>query len=379
MKNVSAKIFWLCIFLGVVIRFVLTCLGHNFDFDSYCIVGELVAQGKNVYANTSRYNYGPVWFMLLGVFWRVASLFTHNIMTFRIFIVSALTLVDLLIARVISRKAGNFWGIIFFLNPISLIITGYHNQFDNIAVLLGAYAVLSLEDSCNEHAIKANDIYGIILMSLSLITKHILWAFPIWILLNRNIDGRKKFLYAFIPPLMFLLNFTPYWSEGAKGIIRNVFLYKSFNNFPLLALDAMNRFGIYLPFQKYICLPLFGLLMSAGAYMFRREKFYDSFLLYTISLVCFSSAIANQYIAIPCMAIIIMMRRKSAFYSALGLMFLSCNSSGLHIPSFLQKHYNIDLGIVCRILSDGRINYPLFSWSLLAYLANYYFRMRRKN
>ena len=45
-KNVSSKIFWTCIFLGVVIRFMLMSLGHNFDFDSYCIVGELAAREK---------------------------------------------------------------------------------------------------------------------------------------------------------------------------------------------------------------------------------------------------------------------------------------------------------------------------------------------
>ena len=46
MKNVNAKTFWLCVLAGIVIRFVLMCLGHNFDFESYCIIGELAASGK---------------------------------------------------------------------------------------------------------------------------------------------------------------------------------------------------------------------------------------------------------------------------------------------------------------------------------------------
>ena len=378
MKNVNAKIFWSFIFLGIILRFILMRLGHNFDFDSYCIVGKLASQGENIYANTSRYNYGPVWFTLLGMFWNFSLYFAHNIVAFRACIVVTLTLSDFLIARIISRKAGTFWGVIFFLNPISLIITGYHNQFDNIAVLLGAYAVLCIEDSCSEHRIKADDIYGIIFLSLSLITKHILWAFPLWILFSRNIETRKKFLYAFIPPLILLLSFGPYWSIGANGIIQNVFLYKSFNNFPLLALRVINRLGIYLPFQDKICLPLFGLLMATSAYIFRREKIYDSFLLYIIALVCFSSAIANQYIAIPCMAVVIMFREKSALYFLPGLLFLSCHGDGLHIPLYFQKHYGIEPNLFARLLANGAM-YSLFAWCLFGYLVYYYFRLREKN
>lgn len=346
-------------------------LGHNFDFDSYCIVGELASAGKNIYANTTRYNYGPVWFTFLGIFWRTALYFTHNIAVFRILVVSILTLADFLMAKLISKRAGSLWGVIFFLNPVSLIITGYHNQFDNIAVLIGAYAVLCIQDSCSEREIKAGDIYGIILLTLSLMTKHILWAFPLWILFSRKIDARKKILYAFIPPLIFLLSFVPYWSEGSHGIIHRVFLYKSFNNFPLFALRILNYLGVSIPFQEYICLPVFGLLMLAGAYMFRRESIGNSFLLYTIALVCFSSAIANQYLAIPCMAVILMFRNKSALYFCTGFVYLSCTLDGLHIPYWLNNNFGCEFNLLVLILSKGSVMYTLLVWCLLFYLIYY--------
>ncbi len=372
MKNVNAKTFWLCIFAGIVIRFVLMSLGHNFDFESYCIVGELAAAGKNIYANTPRYNYGPVWFILLGLFWKTASLFTHNIVVFRCLIVGTLTLGDFFITLLISKKAGNFWGAVFFLNPISLIITGYHNQFDNLAVLIGAFAVMCIEKSCTEYDIKPEDIYGTLLLSLSLITKHILWAFPLWILLNTNINLRKKILYAFMPVILFLLSFAPYWQEGSHGIIHSVFLYKSFNNFPLFALRIINYLGIRIPLQAYICLPVFGLLMLAGAYVFRHEDMYNSFLLYTVSLVCFSSAIANQYLAIPCMAVILLCKKKSMLYFCAGLVYLSCDGNGLHIPLWLNKHFAFDISLPVKIISTGTVIYTVFAWCLLYYLVYYY-------
>ena len=371
MKNVSAKTFWLCIFAGVAIRFVLMSLGHNFDFDSYCTVGELVAAGKNVYANTHRYNYGPVWFTLLGLFWKISSHFTRNITAFRVLIVSTLTIADFLIARLIAKKAGNFWGAVFFLNPISLIITGYHNQFDNAAVLMGALAVCFIEKSCGDSAVKAEDICGTALLSLSLITKHILWAFPLWLLLNTKIITRKKLLYAFVPVILFLLSFAPYWREGADGIIHNVFLYRSYNNFPLFAFGVMNHFGILIPLQEYICLPAFGLLMAAAAYMFRDEDICESFMLYTIVLVCVSSAIANQYVAIPCMAMVLIFLEKSAMYFLMCGVFLLFSNGGLHLPLFLHKHYGIAFNVVTNFLRSGSIMYTSSAWCLLFYIIYY--------
>ena len=113
-------------------------------------------------------------------------------------IVGTLTLADLGITEYIRRKAGIFWAILFFINPISLIITGYHNQFDNIAVLFALYGCYCIENTSHENNFKIQDLAGIILLSLSIITKHILFIMPVWILLNQNINPRKKILYAFV-------------------------------------------------------------------------------------------------------------------------------------------------------------------------------------
>lgn len=363
--NINAKIFWLSVILGIIIRFVLMTLGHNFDFESYCIVGELAAAGKNVYANTARYNYGPIFFTILGIFWKIAD----NVQVFRIFIVTLLTLADLSIALLIRRRAGGLWAALFFLNPVSLIITGYHNQFDNIALALGAWALVCCEDSLSQKKFTFKDSAAIILLSLSLITKHILCFFPLWLIFNKRINTLKKFIYSFIPPILFLASFIPYWSEGSAGIIRNVFLYKSFNNFPLIGLSIINFFSITIPFQSRICLPVFGMLMLAGAYFFRREEIYDLFMLYTIALVCFSSAIANQYLAIPCMAVIILMRWKSLIYFIIGFLFLSCNGNGLHILSYIHS-LGIQQNFLMKLPGSGGM-YSLFAWCLLFYLLSY--------
>ena len=134
MKNVNAKTFWLCIGAGVLIRFILMIIAnkyfHSIDFANFCVTGEIAASGKNVYASTSAYNYGPILFILLGFFHKIAAYFSDSVMVFRILFVSVLTLADFFIANLAAKKAGNFWGIVFFLNPISLSCAteagGYH-------------------------------------------------------------------------------------------------------------------------------------------------------------------------------------------------------------------------------------------------------------
>src|SRR5438067_1863227 len=80
---------------GVAARLMLPRLGFNFDAVSYRIVGDIVTSGGNVYAETQRYNYGPVWFLILGALHWVASFTADPVGLFRSGIVAVLTVADL--------------------------------------------------------------------------------------------------------------------------------------------------------------------------------------------------------------------------------------------------------------------------------------------
>ena len=96
-------------------------------------------------------------------------------LSFRAYIVTLLTLADLGIALWLAKNHSMKTSLFFFLNPISIVITGYHNQFDNIAVFFALLSVSFVDDK-NENITK-NDAIAIMFLSLSLITKHILYAF----------------------------------------------------------------------------------------------------------------------------------------------------------------------------------------------------------
>lgn len=294
--------FTLAVTIGIFFRFVVMSLGHNFDFESYCIVGEIAGNFRNVYAETSRYNYGFIFFIIQGFLYRLSQIGIRDwILLYRVLIVSTLTLTDLCISLFLAKRYSIKSAILFFLNPVSIIISGYHNQFDNIAVFLALLTIpfYNEEEKCNK-----NDIAFILLISLSLITKHILFIFPIFLLFKKNLPIKKKILFAFVPPIIFLLSFIPFiiFNESAlKGVLKNVFLYRSVNNAPLLCI-----FYKLVHFPNGLKIFVFAGMMAILGFIIRNETYEKTVLIYFIAMVSFSSAIANQYLVIPMVSLCIL-------------------------------------------------------------------------
>lgn len=295
-------IFTLFISIGILLRFAVMSFGHNFDFESYCIVGDISGHFRNVYAETSRYNYGMIFSWIQGFLYRIAEIKSENFaVTYRIYIVATLTMADLGITYFIAKRHSLRKAIIFFLNPISIIITGYHNQFDNIAIVL---ALLMLVFYNEEDKFNKKDIGFILIFTLSLMTKHILFMLPFLLLLRKGLNWKKKIAYACIPPALFLISFMPFviGNEVAlHGIINNVFLYRSFNNAPLFSF-------IYslIGFPSSPRIFVYAGMMIIVAYLTRKFDFEKQLMFYLIAMVAFSSAIANQYLAIPLVALCVL-------------------------------------------------------------------------
>jgi hypothetical protein len=319
----------LIVIIGIFFRILAAQRGHNFDVDSYLIVANIVSNGGNVYQETSRYNYGPIWFHILyfidlchidGIAW------TSN---FRLKIALFLTAVDLGIFLFLWRHYSLKIGAIFLLNPISIIITGYHSQFDNLAILLGFFAAYFYMRSDSRPA----KIGSLVLLGLSLSTKHLLFLFPIWLAFKQK-QKITALLVILIPYAIFITGFLPYLPEGAQGIIKNVLFYKSFNNAPFWAIFSPNVIYTFVPRTLLMILAL----LVVG-FLVRRRTVLECLHIYLIALVVFSSAIANQYLAIPIASISVFWNWGYAAYSAIGLLYLAVAQDGLHLD-FLREIFN---------------------------------------
>ena len=330
---------------GLVARFWVGRFGVNFDFDSYRIVVDLLQHGKNVYANTDRYNYGPIWFNLLGL---MEWLSGHEIHRFRHLLVVFLSLADVGIFWVIWRRFGKWPATIFFLNPISIIVTGMHNQFDNLAILLGMWAVIRYGDDF-ERPLARRQFSALLLLGLSLMTKHVLFLFPFWLAFKQK-GLAQKLLVVAVPTLVFLLGFAPYWDGGAAGIRQNVFQYSS------TAAATHYFYSLCVPqFVQFLisAKTLWLLLLLVGGLLCRRRGALEAMFLYLAMMMTFAPATTNEYLVIPAPFAAICPNLFILGYYVFGsmqLMFSTCGLNLLKSPDGTSVNY-LDLIILFLTLA----------------------------
>ena len=313
--------------VGLLLRLVLPFRGFNYDIESWKIAADIMAHGGNVYAETGRYNYGPIWFHILHLLDAIPGTGFGQFFAFRYKVAAFLTCVDVAIFVILLRRFNVLVAALFFLSPISIIITGLHSQMDNLAVLFGLIGILFLE---KDKRADVFFIFGLLFLALSLSTKHLLFFLPIWLAIKEERWSRKLLIIG-IPYAIFLGLFAPYWELGQTGIINNVFLYRSFNNAPFWTVFAPAIFLTVLPPVILFFTALFVLGLA-----WRKKPLLETYFLYLISVVVFSSAIANQYLAIPTAAIATQWNWAYALFTVFSTVYLAVDWAGLSI-GMVQK------------------------------------------
>ncbi|HQX10285.1 MAG TPA: hypothetical protein PKY66_07725 [Thermoflexales bacterium] len=340
--------------IGAALRMYVATLGHNFDLDSYNIVADIVGRGENVYSSTWRYNYGPVWLHVVFGLKALGTVISSEPKEALGYLLSVLlTVTDIAIFFVLWKKAGKLAACLFFLNPISIIISGYHRQFDNIALLLGLAAVSVIGDRTDGRP-NLRTFAGLAILGVSLMTKHILFAFPVWLAVKQK-TWLRRVIFLAIPTLIFLLAFVPYWEYGQTGIIDNVFRYRSHQLEILFRLSVPEMLRPFIDPRVYwlALLALFGLV-------FRARDVLSSLMLYTCILVAASPSTANQYLPIVVPFIAINMNLFYALYTVAGAWFLVGTVLGVsELRDALPLDGNSWLTIAIALLSLG------FAWQML--------------
>jgi len=361
---------------------------------SWWIEATIVDKGGNVYYETYRSPYAPLWYWLLYIILKVAN---NNFYDFRLLVSFFLTCVDTGIFIILWIKFNRIAAFLFFLNPISIIITGYHSQFDNLAILIGLLAVIIYGNDFSKNFTKKK-LLGIVLLGISITFKHVFFAFPLWMAAKQK-GLKQKLLIIILPVLLFFLSFAPYYdnnypasyefnefrnTEAMKkhnisedkiallykytknkkfteeklvkllnelnfskqeietvkvytknSIIQNVFLYRSSKNYPF--------YGFLLPhFLFQIVNPLiianisFIIIIILGAFIFRKRNSLESLFIYTFLLVIFSPSIANQYLAIVVPGISVFPNIFFFLYSLLGTYYLFIIPTGLKFKDYFH-------------------------------------------
>jgi len=327
-------LFFAVLVAGIAARLLVATCGHDYDMDSWQIVAKLADRGDNVYASTDRYNFAPGWFHVLHALNLLAG---HNPTVFRYLVAGFLSLGDVGIFFILWRRFGKAAGCWFFLNPISVIITGYQCNFDNLAVLLGLLAVLLMGDEF-DRPVSRRKLLGLFVLGLSLVIKHVFFAFPFWLAVKQK-GMLQKLVVILIPVFIFALSFVPYWHAGSQGIVQNVFRYRSFTT------EFFYRMFVPMFVQfMFNSQTVWFFLLAIFAFIYRQKNTVEFLLLYTCVLVAASPANINEYLAIPGPFVATHLNPFTILYTAVGTLHLLADVNGLHLTG-LSRTICIDIAI----------------------------------
>lgn len=284
--------------LGTFLRFVTALVFDNYDMDSWWIASEAVQSGQPVYAVTHRYNYGPMWSYIIGALRSLSQLTGADTITrLHLFMTAFLTLSDIGLACIVYRLVSPTIGILFFLNPISAVVTGYHVQFDNLAIFIGLVGWFIFVRGPSW----GTTLIGALMFGASLSMKHIFSLFLAWLpFITGTRTLAHRLTFGAISLTVFVASFLPWIHHPTawEGIRSNVFGYVSTEGHSLTSLIAS-----YVPLLSPRSLFMV-LVTVAGVVLLRNRTIHRvAPLVYLIALTALSSGMARNYLAVPLVAI----------------------------------------------------------------------------
>jgi len=353
-------LFVLLAILSTSAKVFLAGQGHNIDVESWSIFAEIIRDGKNLYAETYRIpyhpptdpSYGPIWcYVGAGVSYVQAHLLgSDSLDVFHRLLALLLSLVDVAIAYLLARHYSFVAGALFLVNPVSLLVTGFHSQFDNVAILLGLVACLLLDKNAGPPRLAL----AMFILGVSLAVKHVLIFLPLWFFFHPG-SSRRRRLLSLVPYGIFAASFLPFIRDerGLEGVIEGVLTYGSFHLdafFPHLVqaaipLETIELLFAWVPiFSGFKFVWLVAMLLVGFAV---REKGYgEQLLVYLVAVVVFSSAIADQYLAIPLATCAVYWRHFSTWwYVVVSGLYLSATQTNIGMLPSMAPYSEKVLGL----------------------------------
>ena len=269
---------------------------ENWDLDAYREVVRTLESGGELYRDTPRYNYSPAWSIVLrGLSY--ASRATGA--AFENAVGTLLLLTDLVTAWLVFRIARDSLGrppeaaagaaLFFFANPVSVFVTGFHLQFDNLALLFLLAAVWSASGASARPARNARTV---VFLSASLLFKHVTYFHPFLFVRSRRRAG-LSLLGGLVPYAVFFASFLPYL--GSRGsVYERVFAYRSlaetYGASTLLDIPGVPR---------WVPTALFVVAAGIGLVLFRRLDVGRASLLLFLLLLVFVPGVVQYYFVWP--------------------------------------------------------------------------------
>jgi len=352
------------LFVFVLILRVAICAQPLVMYDafSYAIVGQAVSSGQNVYAATERYNYSPVWSRVLAALWRLSS---GEMMRFVLFVGLLLNAADAVSAWLVRRIARGSPGtgedrgpgedearraaLLFWSNPVSVLVTCTLRQFDGVAIalLLVAVAAAARRTARSRWGAAAA-------LSASLLVKHVTALHPL-VFARRGRRGGLPVALALLPYAVFAASFLPFLSS-LSAIRDNVLLYGT----GLTGARGQRPGGLQtyltaaLPGSRYLFFGLFLAFVLAAIQLGRRLPLARACLLLSLAAVAGAPGFAAQYLVWPIALGSLYPSAGYALLSTLGAAFM-VSEAGLVATPIAVTAAGAWLGVFFWLVGEARV------------------------
>jgi hypothetical protein len=382
--------------LVFALKISISTLGYNNDMEIWKHVSKAMYEGflkgRVIYTYTQFYNHGPIRSYALYFLAAILNkLSLPDMFSFHMAIVFFLAISDTLIALLLWKLFGKVPAIIFLLNPVSFLITGYHSQVGTIPIMLGLlswFILLKAKKMWDIHNPKYKKLLLIsaLILGLSLGIKHILFFFPIYIFFmhRRYKIFRLSDIVVYIGIVYFIFfglfgieilrdSYHP-MATTYRNIKMFVFDYRSgglygtsgFSQLIKLFIPAyyIEKYFSWVPFFSSYSFFFVSFLISYGILAINKVKDLKLiFPLYLLAMFCFSPSLANQYLVVPLIAMSIYYKNLLAFGSFILSYTHLASGPSANISGLVK--YPMELMV-------GKARVPFFPWNIFIYLKDTY-------
>ena len=342
-----------CAVFAVIARLWAQTLPGNYDFHLWELSSSAVLDGHDPYALYG-YNYPPMW---LAVIAAVKAL-TGSEVGFRLGISLILCVVDIGISLLLAKRGYLLPACLFLLSPITIAISGQHQQIDAIAIVL-AFGALFIASPGSTNRIQPVDLVAVALLGLSLSFKEVFLVLPLWIAMRTG-SWQRRLLYLIVPYVIVAACLgAAMLRYSSHEVIHYVLQHSGANNSPLVWTFVPSQFAPWFLSHSGGKV-LFLVLLVAAGWLFRRMPLFETGLLYTITAVMLSWAVVNQYLASPMAAVAVYLNAGLLVWLVLASIYLLGSAEVLNVWGFrfIQPNLLLEYNVVMR---------DLFPWLLIGW------------
>jgi len=324
-----------------LIPVLLLPVGAGYDIDSFHLVGNAFLNGEEVYTSAARgrHPYLPLHMYLIGLLTYLSRI---TPLPFVSWIKLPAVIADLLITAVIyevfrrwheTEEAAVYWALLYALNPISVLVTAYHGQFDSIPVLLLLLSWFVWH--FGRHITRSAVLLG---FSILYKTWPIIFLPVIFIRLP---DNRRRLTYSLISigiPVVFTAAYVLIMASNPLPMLRRALTHSGVPGYWGLSALIYVPGGIWfdseavvaaiLPFQRVI-------LILAGIFALwwtRHQNALDALLTVLLTIFSVTIGMGIQWLLWPvAFAVVARDQRWLKWYTLMGTLMMFVHLYGLHL------------------------------------------------